>query len=588
MKKFLFVILAMGILISCVEQKTDNLKTFAKVYGYVKYFHPSDEAASLDWNRFAIYGVKEVEKCRTNDQLVAKLNELFKPIAPSVKFTISENEPVYDLSLITPGNSADYRLTFWQHRGVSTGMINKSYQVYKSKRINRELSDTTGKLFDYTPEFGEVIAKKIGEGIYCQVPLVLYCNDKSTWPESDAVILTKLREKIKMVDVNKPESSLFLGNIINIYNVLQHFYPYFDVVDVDWDKELETALINSRNDKNLEEHELTATKFIAALKDGHASLMTKSEGSFSYSPPISWEWIEGKLVITKMFENIPDIHVGDIVTEIDGLSPEKHFERFSPLVPEPTKGFHDFMTNQISLGGEKESVMKLVINGKEIQIPRKRSNHNRLDIGRPSFDTLGTGIMYLNMNKISMEEINSLMPMLIAAKSIICDARGYPNGNQKFLTHLMSIDDTASRWMQYPLIVYPDHEKTPVYREANWIPYMKASKPYLGDKMIIYIIDGRAISAAESYLGYVEGYKLATIVGQPSAGTNGNVNRFELPGGYSVAWTGMRVVRHDGTQQHAIGIRPDVYVNKTIKGVREGRDEFLEKAIELAGSNTNL
>lgn len=578
----------MGMLISCIEQKTDNLMAFAKVYGYVKYFHPSDEADSLDWNRFAIYGVREVEKCRTKDQLVTKLNELFNPIAPSIRILSSLNEPVYDLSIITPGNPADYRQTFWQHRGVSTGMINKSYQMYKSKRIGRELNDTTGKLFDFTPDFGEVITKKIGEGIYCQVPLVLYCNDKSTWPESDATILRKFLEKIKMVDVNKPESSLFLGNIINIYNVLQHFYPYFDVVDVDWDKELVTALINSKNDKNLEEHEFTVMKFIATLKDGHAGLMTKSEGSFSYSPPISWEWIEGKLIITKTFENIPDVHVGDIVTEIDGLSPEKHFERFIPLVSAPTKGYLDFRTNQISLGGKKESLMKLVINGKKISIKRKKNNYNRFDIDRPAYDTLGAGIMYLNMGKISMPEIENLMPMLTAAKSIICDARGYPKGNHMFLTHLMSIDDTASGWMQYPLIVYPDHEKTPGYHKANWIPLMKASKPYLGDKKIIYIVDGRAISYAESCLGFVEGYKLATIVGQPSAGTNGNVNRFELPGGYSVAWTGMRVVRHDGSQQHAIGIKPDVYVNRTIKGVREYRDEFLEKAIELAGSKTDL
>ena len=38
----------------------NKLKTFNKLYGYVKYFHPSDEAAELDWDAFAIYGVKEI------------------------------------------------------------------------------------------------------------------------------------------------------------------------------------------------------------------------------------------------------------------------------------------------------------------------------------------------------------------------------------------------------------------------------------------------------------------------------------------------------------------------------------------------
>ena len=44
----------------------------------------------------------------------------------------------------------------------------------------------------------------------------------------------------------------------------------------------------------------------------------------------------------------------------------------------------------------------------------------------------------------------------------------------------------------------------------------------------------------------------------------------------------MKVIKHDGSQQHGVGIIPNVFVSKTIKGVIESRDEFLETAIELA------
>jgi hypothetical protein len=43
---------------------------------------------------------------------------------------------------------------------------------------------------------------------------------------------------------------------------------------------------------------------------------------------------------------------------------------------------------------------------------------------------------------------------------------------------------------------------------------------------------------------------LGDVVGEPSAGTNGNVNPFMLPGGYSVSWTGMLVRKRDGTPHH--------------------------------------
>ncbi len=49
-----------------------------------------------------------------------------------------------------------------------------------------------------------------------------------------------------------------------------------------------------------------------------------------------------------------------------------------------------------------------------------------------------------------------------------------------------------------------------------------------------------------------------------------------------VSWTGMLVKNHDGSKHHLKGITPDIYIERTLKGIKEGRDEFLEKGIELA------
>ena len=98
---------------------------------------------------------------------------------------------------------------------------------------------------------------------------------------------------------------------------------------------------------------------------------------------------------------------------------------------------------------------------------------------------------------------------------------------------------------------------------------------------IAFITDGRAISYAESCMGIIEHYKLGAIVGEPTAGTNGNVNPFGVPGGYTIRWTGMQVLKHDGTQHHGVGILPTVPCSRTIQGIAAGRDELLEKAIEI-------
>jgi len=43
----------------------------------------------------------------------------------------------------------------------------------------------------------------------------------------------------------------------------------------------------------------------------------------------------------------------------------------------------------------------------------------------------------------------------------------------------------------------------------------------------------------------------------------------------------MKVLKHDGSQHHGIGIQPTVPVSRTIKGIREKRDEQLERALSI-------
>jgi len=567
-------------IISCRQdnQNISNLETFAKAYGYVKYFHPSDEASSIDWDKFSAYGAQEILKCRTNTQVINTLNDLFNPIAPSVTFSLSDNSLAYDFKIITPDNPLEYRITFWQHLGTNIGMNMNG--VYESLRVNRNVTQNQKKLFDFQPEFTEVITKEIGNHLYCQIPLSLYCNDKNTYPKADSVPLKKLIKELGAFNYDSNKSAMRLGNIINVYNVMQHFYPYFDVVKVNWGKELNIALLKSFNDKSPEDHLQTLQRFTASLHDGHGNVFLKTKEY--YSPPITWEWVENKLVITNIYDKTLDIHVGDTVTTIDGINSKEYFERIYPLVSAATEGWLNYKANFMSLTGDRNSKLKLTVNGKSIELFRKRNDYRRINENEIRYKNIEDGIWYLNLDKIEMDTINKIIPELLKSRAIICDARGYPAGNHELLMHFLKSDDTAKAWMQIPQIIYPDHEKITGYAKYDWIDLMKAKEPYLGDKRIVYIIDGSAISYAECCLGFIEGYNLAIKVGQPTAGTNGNVNPFSIPGGYTISWTGMKVVKHNGSQHHGVGIIPDIYVSKTIKGIKEHRDEFLEKAIEIA------
>jgi uncharacterized protein (TIGR03437 family) len=82
-------------------------------------------------------------------------------------------------------------------------------------------------------------------------------------------------------------------------------------------------------------------------------------------------------------------------------------------------------------------------------------------------------------------------------------------------------------------------------------------------------------------MGIVENYRLAEIVGSTTAGTNGNINYVILPGGYRLGFTGMKVIKHDGSQHHGVGIHATIPSARTRKGIAEGRDEVLSRGIEI-------
>ena len=46
-------------------------------------------------------------------------------------------------------------------------------------------------------------------------------------------------------------------------------------------------------------------------------------------------------------------------------------------------------------------------------------------------------------------------------------------------------------------------------------------------------------------------------------------------------FSGLGIYCPDGGETQCIGIVPDVKVKPTIRGIREGRDELIEKAIEI-------
>jgi hypothetical protein len=70
------------------DVRINNIQSFAKPYGFVRWFYPGEEASKTDWDKFAVYGIRKVDNTQDENQLRQILLELFKPISPCIFNTI--------------------------------------------------------------------------------------------------------------------------------------------------------------------------------------------------------------------------------------------------------------------------------------------------------------------------------------------------------------------------------------------------------------------------------------------------------------------------------------------------------------------
>jgi len=391
--------------------------------------------------------------------------------------------------------------------------------------------------------------------------------------------LTELRAALAPIDLrpaNVTDLSVRLAGIVIAWNVFQHFFPYFDVVKADWPAEFRRAAAKALTDTGPEDFYVTLATMCTALQDGHVNVF--SPDIVRRRLPVRFEWVEAAVVVTASED--PQFKHGDVVLKVNGQKAADYLAGLERLISgSPQWKRWKALTWEFGAGppGSK-TTLKIRRAGQDIEVT---SNPDREWFepkpARPAIERVSADVFYVDMRRAKMAEIRPRLEELAAARAVIFDLRGYPTDNHELLAHLTDTPLQSAIW-QVPRTIYPDREKPAGYETSGrWT--IEPRKPRL--RKAVFLTSAAAISYAESVMGIIEHYRLGEIIGEATAGTNGNVNSFRLPGGFGATWTGMRVLKHDGSKHHLIGIRPTVPVRRTLRAVQEGRDEVLAKALEL-------
>ncbi len=408
-----------------------------------------------------------------------------------------------------------------------------------------------------TPRFvrpEEVLQVDLGAGVTAFLPVALYSHAQPI-PAAPPV-----------ADASGDSREARLAAAALAWGILQHFHPEGQVDDP------RPALAAAFEDR--ESFLRAMRRLLVPLNDARALFLRKDE-PMAQALPLAWEWIEGQLTITGAAEGT-GIKPGDVVLSVDGRPAEEVIREEEALVSAATPEARRWWTLERLLYGPPGSRVTLRLEqAGEVTLTRD-TPYERLVPGTPLPPVAEPrpGIVYVDLGRIEEKDFEPLLPRLTAARGVVFDLRRGSNVSNAVLSHVTERTVSSSKW-QTPVFMKPDR------RDVEWMTTfwnIPPKKPRI--RRAAFLIDGRSDGFSETLLGMIEEYRLGEIVGSRSGGSNGSVNRADLPGGYRLLWTGQRVLKHDGSPLHGIGISPTVPAARTIKGIAAGRDEIVEKAIE--------
>jgi len=553
------------------ERGLANLAAFTRAFGYIRFFHPSDAAASADWERLAILGARAAEGATSATDLASRLQKFFGPWAPTARFLPPGAAPA---PVRAPSGAT--QAVRWVHTGFGQGA---GHGVYHSERHYLPLAQAKAQGWE-DPARGRVLA--LGAGVRLMLPTVCYADAGGATFRGPVTAVPRARmPEPTMGAGDGNDRGTRLGDVALAWGVFRHFYPYFDVAGGSWDAELPRALSAAALDPDAEAFTRTLRRLTAALQDGH--IHVEGPGRDQACPALALEMIDGWPVVKAAGEGAKAVPAGSRILTVDGEPAGRRIKLLAEEISSASNGWLDRQVSREFLAGPHGQPARITyvtaggVAG-EASLPRDASPWN-LPAGPlpPKVGELRPGIWYVDLDRATDPEFQAALPSLAAARGVIFDLRGYPKMRPGFLQHLTDKPLTSARWNK-PVVTRPDGEGWAWDTGGRWDLEPKA--PRIKGK-VVFLTGGGAISYAESCLGIVEAYKLGEIVGAPTAGTNGNICGLTLPGGYHLAFTGMKVLKHDGTRHHGVGILPTVPVRPTPEGLAAGRDEVLEKGLAL-------
>lgn len=394
------------------------------------------------------------------------------------------------------------------------------------------------------------------------------------------------------------DSGMKLLSVFRLWSAIEFFYPYRYMTD-DRDKMLSEAILSMSapevNDKT--EYQIVLLKLLYGIHDSHGRISDPeravSNKFFTHAVPFATDaFMEGKFIVKHSFGKTDEGNLlkGDAITHINGQSAAEITEKYKyMLLGSNSNASAQLVARQVPNLTNKENVTYTVDrDGTIIEVEAKAyplkewgamyMEYMKNIPPKVTYKIYDDSVAYINID-IKIEDIKKIAKECFSYPRIVIDNRGYPDdGVFDMLTQLLPVSYPIAHWR------YPDP-----YRPGNFIEPEKGGDYYTGSNnrgnKIVVIVDHDTQSQSEYTTMMLQNIPGVVTVGSQTSGADGNCTNITLPGNVEAYFTGLDCHYPDGGRCQGVGVRIDEVVTPTLKGIREGRDELLERAIEIVKSD---
>jgi C-terminal processing protease CtpA/Prc len=394
--------------------------------------------------------------------------------------------------------------------------------------------------------------------------------------------------ELAYANVKLPDSGFQLLGLFRFWNIVEYWSPYRDLLGTQWNSALTEFIPRFALTKDADSYKREVLTLLTKFGDGHANLW----GSLDVRPPVGKceipvdvRFVQNAPVIVGLRSGAPsdlsELKYGDIITELDGTPVPKLLESWGPYYAASNGSARMLAVGRFMTRGEcGEAEIGIRRESQELKLKVKRVAPEKgatwvmtHDSPGPTFRLLSKDVAYLKLSSVKASEAPHYVESAAGTKGLIIDIRNYPSEFMVFALGSLLVDSETP----FVRFTQGDLANPGAFHWGKPLS-LSPAKPHYGG-IVVILDDETSMSQAEYTTMAFRSARGAIVVGSQTAGADGNVSAVPLPGGLQTMISGIGVFYPDKIPTQRIGIVPNVEVHPTIAGIRAHRDEVLEEAL---------